>query len=501
MTRPNQNCAVRVVRRIRFVAIVAGTFMLLSACTVGPDYVKPSVATPPAYKEAEGGAKWQIAQPKDDVIRGAWWELFNDPQLNTLEAQVVISNQNIAAAEARYRQALALVQGARAGYFPTVGVNGSATRSRTPFTSGGSSGSSGTGTSSRGGAVNNFLVSGNALWEPDIWGKVRRTVESNEASAQASAADLASILLSAQTALAQDYFQLCMLDAQKKFYAETVSAYQTFLTLTKNRYAAGIASRADMLVAETQLKTTQAQAIDLGVQRAQLEHAIAMLIGKSASVFSIPPTPLSATPPPIPLSVPSVLLERRPDIAAAERLAAAANAQIGVAEAAYYPNITLTATGGLESSQLSNWLTWPNRFWSIGAALAETVFDAGLRSAQTAQARAAYDASVASYRQTVLTGFQEVEDDLSSLRILEEEARTQDEAVKAARQSVTVSTNQYKAGIISALDIVAVQAIALSDERTAIGIAGQRMTASVLLISALGGGWDVAQLKLAGDGR
>jgi len=466
---------------------------------VGPDYVKPSVETPPAYKEAEGGAKWQIAQPKDDVIRGAWWELFNDPQLNALEAQVVISNQNIAVAEAQYRQALALVQAARTGYFPTVGVNGSATRSRTPFISGGSSGS--TRTSSSGGAVNNFLVSGNALWEPDIWGKVRRTVEANEASAQASAADLASIRLSAQTALAQDYFQLCMLDAQKKFYTETVSAYQTFLTLTKNRYAAGIASRADVLVAETQLKTTQAQAIDLGVQRAQLEHAIAMLIGKSASVFSIPATPLSTTPPSIPLSVPSVLLERRPDIAAAERLAAAANAQIGVAEAAYYPNITLTATGGLESSQLANWLTWPNRLWSIGAAAAETVFDAGLRSAQTAQARAAYDASVASYRQTVLTGFQEVEDDLSSLRILEEEARAQDEAVKAARLSVTVSTNQYKAGIISALDIVAIQTIALSDERTAIGIAGQRMTASVLLISALGGGWDVAELKLARDGR
>jgi NodT family efflux transporter outer membrane factor (OMF) lipoprotein len=499
MTRPNENYAVRVVRRIRFVAIVAGTIMLLSACTVGPDYVKPSVETPPAYKEAEGGAKWQIAQPKDDVIRGAWWELFNDPQLNALEAQVVISNQNIAVAEAQYRQALALVQAARAGYFPTVGVNGSATRSRTPFTSGGSSGSSRT--SSSAGAVNNFLVSGNASWEPDIWGKVRRTVEANEASAQASAADLASIRLSAQTALAQDYFQLCALDAQKKLFAATVSAYQRFLDLTKNRYAGGVSSKADVLQADTQLKTTQAQAIALGVQRAQLEHAIAMLIGKSASVFSIPETPLSLTPPTIPVSVPSVLLERRPDIAAAERLAAAANAQIGVAEAAYYPNISLTATGGFEGSQLSNWLTWPNRLWSIGAAAAETVFDAGLRSAQTAQARAAYDASVASYRQAVLTGFQEVEDNLAALRLLEEEAMAQDEAVKSARQSLQVSINQYKAGTISALNIITVQTIALNDEQTAVGIAGQRMTASVLLISALGGGWDTSELKRAGDGR
>jgi NodT family efflux transporter outer membrane factor (OMF) lipoprotein len=499
MTRPNENYAVRVVRRIRFVAIVAGTILLLSACTVGPDYVKPSVETPPAYKEAEGGAKWQIAQPKDDVIRGAWWELFNDPQLNALEAQVVISNQNIAVAEAQYRQALALVQAARAGYFPTVGVNGSATRSRTPFTSGGSSGSSRT--SSSAGAVNNFLVSGNASWEPDIWGKVRRTVEANEASAQASAADLASIRLSAQTALAQDYFQLCALDAQKKLFAATVSAYQRFLDLTKNRYAGGVSSKADVLQADTQLKTTQAQAIALGVQRAQLEHAIAMLIGKSASVFSIPETPLSLTPPTIPVSVPSVLLERRPDIAAAERLAAAANAQIGVAEAAYYPNISLTATGGFEGSQLSNWLTWPNRLWSIGAAAAETVFDAGLRSAQTAQARAAFDASVASYRQAVLTGFQEVEDNLAAIRILEEEAMAQDEAVMSARQSLQVSINQYKAGTISALNIITIQTIALNDEQTAVGIAGQRMTASVLLISALGGGWDTSELKRAGDGR
>jgi NodT family efflux transporter outer membrane factor (OMF) lipoprotein len=499
MTRPNENYAVRVVRRIRFVAIVAGTIMLLSACTVGPDYVKPSVETPPAYKEAEGGAKWQIAQPKDDVIRGAWWELFNDPQLNALEAQVVISNQNIAVAEAQYRQALALVQAARAGYFPTVGVNGSATRSRTPFTSGGSSGSSRTSSSAR--AVNNFLVSGNASWEPDIWGKVRRTVEANEASAQASAADLASIRLSAQTALAQDYFQLCALDAQKKLFTATVSAYQRFLDLTKNRYAGGVASKADVLQADTQLKTTQAQAIALGVQRAQLEHAIAMLIGKSASVFSIPETPLSLTPPTIPVSVPSVLLERRPDIAAAERLAAAANAQIGVAEAAYYPNISLTATGGFEGSQLSNWLIWPNRLWSIGTAAAETVFDAGLRSAQTAQARAAFDASVASYRQAVLTGFQEVEDNLAAIRILEEEAMAQDEAVMSARQSLQVSINQYKAGTISALNIITVQTIALNDEQTAVGIAGQRMTASVLLISALGGGWDTSELKRAGDGR
>jgi NodT family efflux transporter outer membrane factor (OMF) lipoprotein len=285
------------------------------------------------------------------------------------------------------------------------------------------------------------------------------------------------------------------LDAQKKLFDSTVSAYQTFLQVTKNRYASGIASRADVLQAETQLKTAQAQSIDIGVQRAQLEHAIALLVGKPASIFSIPMSPLSAAPPPIPVGVPSVLLERRPDVAAAERRAAAANAQIGVAQAAYYPNVTLTAAGGLEAAHLYRWLTWPNRLWSVGTTVLETVFDGGLRAAQSEQARAAYDANVASYRQAVLTGFQEVEDNLAALRILEEEGRVQAEAVTAGRQSVTVITNQYKAGTVSYLDVVTIQTIALNNERTDIDILGRRMVAGVLLVKALGGGWDASSLS------
>ena len=484
MTRSNENYGVKIVRHIRIATIVAGTIMLLSACTVGPNYVKPSVETPPAYKEIGEGTSWKIAEPKDELIRGAWWEMFGDPQLNALEAQVNISNQNIAVAEAQYRQARALVQAARAGYFPTVTADGSYTRSRRPAT-----GTSGVSTRTTG-AVSDYLLNGSASWEPDIWGKVRRSVEANEAGAQASAADLGAMRLSVQTELAQDYFQLRTLDAQKQLFDATVSAYQKFLELTNNRYASGVASRSDVLQAETQLKTAQAQGIDTGVQRAQLEHAIALLTGKPASVFSVPFAPLTASPPPIPVGVPSVLLERRPDIAAAERRAAAANAQIGVAQAAYYPNITLIASGGFESAHLAKWLTWPNRLWSVGSTVLQTVFDGGLRGALTDQARAVYDANVASYRQTVLTGFKEVEDNLAALRILEEEALVQDEAVKAARQSVTISTNQYKAGTVSYLDVVTVQTIALNNERTAIDILGRRMTAGVLLIKALGGDWE-----------
>lgn len=488
MTRSNKYYGVRAVRRTSIITIVAGT-LLLSACTVGPNYVRPSVETPPAYKEIGDGTSWKVAEPRDELIRGAWWELFGDSQLNALEEQVSISNQNIAVAEAQYRQALALVQASRAGYFPTVTLGPSYSRSRRPVGAGGAVRSSV--------ITSDYLLNGQASWEPDVWGKIRRTVEGAKASAQASAADLAAARLSAQAALAQDYFQLCSLDAQKKLFDRTVSAYQTFLELTNNRYASGVASRADVLQAETQLRTAQAQAIDIGVQRAQLEHAIALLIGKPASVFSIPVSPLSAIPPFIPAGVPSVLLERRPDIAAAERLAAAANAQIGVAEAAYYPNITLTASGGFEAAHLYRWLTWPNRLWTVGTTVLETVFDGGLRSAQTEQARAAYDANVASYRQAVLTGFQEVEDNLAALRILEDEARVQDEAVNAAQQSVTVSTNQYKAGTVTYLDVMTVQTIALTNERTAIDIRGRRMAAGVLLIKALGGGWDAAALGLA----
>jgi NodT family efflux transporter outer membrane factor (OMF) lipoprotein len=464
-------------------AFAAGAFAVLSGCAVGPDYRKPEMQAPAAYKE---NVDWKVAQPQETVVRGAWWKIFKDPQLDALEEQVNISNQTVAAAEAQYRQALALVRAARAGYFPTVTAGAQATRSLRS-----SNANSVAVVTSE---ANDFLVTGTASWEPDIWGKVRRNVEANQAGAQASAADLESIRLSTQALLAQDYFQLCALDAEKTLLDATISAYQKTLVLTKNRYAAGVASRADVLLAETQLKTTQAQAIDLGVQRSQLEHAIAVLIGKPAPVFALPLTPLSAIPPDIPAGIPSELLERRPDIASAERRVAAANAQIGVAEAAYYPSITLGATGGFESSDISNWLSWPSRLWSVGLSLTQTVFDAGLRSALTDQARAAYDGTVASYRQAVLTGFQEVEDNLAALRILEEESRVQGEAVNAARQSWQVSMNQYKAGTVSYLDVVVVQAILLSNERVAVDISGRRMVAGVLLIKAIGGGWDVSAL-------
>ena len=331
-------------------------------------------------------------------------------------------------------------------------------------------------------------------WELDVWGRIRRTVESNQAGAQASAGDLENARLSFQAALAQDYFLLRELDAQKQLLTATVAAFQKSLELTEGLYAQGVASQADVLQAETQLKTTQAQLINVGVQRAQLEHAIAVLIGKPASDFSIPATPLAGTPPEIPVGVPSELLERRPDIAGAERRVAAANAQIGVAEAAFYPSVTLSASLGLESSSLGKLSSAASRFWSVGVSISETVFDGGLRRAQTDFARAAYDASVATYRQTVLSAFQGVEDNLAALRILEEEASVQGEAVTAAEQSVTLTTNQYKAGTVSYLNVITAQTIALTNETTAVQILGQRMTAAVLLVQALGGGWNASNL-------
>ncbi len=466
--------------------VAAGTLVGLFSCTVGPDYVKPSAAVPMHYKETGG---WKVAQPGDASIRGQWWQLFNDPFLNSLEAGITITNQNIIQAEAQYRLALALVKAARAGYFPTITAGVSYTRSRT-------SASTAHLTSSTNSSDYSLPV--DATWDMDVWGRVRRTVESSRASAQASEADLESARLSAQTSLAQDYFQLRALDTQKKILDGTVIAYQESLHLTKNLYAGGVVSMADVLQAETQLKTTQAQAIDIGVQRAQIEHAIALLIGKPASEFSIPFSPFNEKSPlklpEIPVGLPSELLERRPDIASAERNVAAANAQIGVAEAAFYPTVTLSASGGYQSSSLSQWLTWPSRFWAVGPAIAETIFEGGLRRALTEEARAAYDGNVAFYRQTVLSGFQQVEDNLAALRILEEEARAQDEAVKAAEQTVEVITNQYKAGVASYLNVISAQTIALGNQRAAAQITGNRLTAAVLLIKALGGGWKVSAL-------
>ncbi len=474
-----------VVHGARTVAVAIAT-ATLAACTVGPEYVRPDAETPPAYKEADG---WKQAQPSDHVLRGDWWEAFNDPLLSELEKQVSISNQTLAQAEALYRQARALVQSARSGYVPVISAGASADRSR----------SSANGNTINRGVRNGYAISADAAWELDLWGRIRRSVESSQANAQASAADLESLRLSAQAELAQNYFLLRSLDTQKQILDDTIAAYAKSLQLTENQYAAGIVARADVVQAQTQLKSTQAQALDIGVQRAQLEHAIALLIGKPASSFSIAPALLTAIPPAIPVGMPSELLERRPDIAAAERAMAAANAEIGVAKAAYYPTLTLSAVAGFQGSTLANLISAPNRFWSVGPGLAQTLFDGGARRALTDQAMAAYDANVAFYRQTVLTGFAEVEDALAALRILEEEARIQEEAVQSARQSVQLTINQYKSGLVSYLNVIVVQTSALGLERNAVDIRNSRLAASVALIRALGGGWTMSNLPTAED--
>jgi NodT family efflux transporter outer membrane factor (OMF) lipoprotein len=468
-------------------ALAAATFaavaVLLSGCKVGPDYVRPAMEAPAAYREP-APAGWKAAQPGDHLERGQWWTLYNDPQLSGLVEQVSVSNQNILVAQANYRQSQALVQQARAGYFPTVGAGASATRSQA-----GSRGVLTTG--------NNYNLGVDASWEIDLWGQVGRSVESSRAGAQASAGDLESITLSSQAALVQNYFLLRMADLRKRILDNAVANFQRNLTLVQNQYKAGVVARSDVVQAEAQLRSTQAQSISVGVSRAQLEHSIAVLIGKAPAEFSLPPIDYVAVLPTIPTGLPSELLERRPDIAAAERRAAAANAQIGVAKAALFPSLNLSAAGGFASSSFANWLTIPSRFWTLGPALAQVLFDGGLRQAITDQAIATYDGTAAAYRQTVLNGFQEVEDNLAALRILEEQALVQAEAVKASRLSVEIITNQYKTGIVSYLNVVVVQAGALNNETAAVQILSDRLLANVLLVKALGGGWDASALPTA----
>ena len=458
----------------RIIGVFVGALMCLSGCMIGPKYVKPTISIPAAYKES---ANWKPAQPKDEITRGAWWKIFKDPQLDALEDQVNISNQNIIMAQARYSQAYALVQAARSSFFPTLGAGASYARTRS------ASGPSSAKVSS------GHLLNANVSWELDLWGKIRRTMEANRANAQASAADLENARLSAQAQLAQEYFQLCSLDGQRKLLDETLIIYQKFLVLTKNRHAAGVVSQTDVIQAQTQLEATRAQAIDTGIQRSQAEHAIALLMGKAASDFSLPVLSLPAEVPAVPAGFPSEILERRPDIAAAQRTVAAANALIGVAQAAYFPTLTLSASGSYGSSDLSRIFSSPNPLWSLGPALAGTIFDAGLRRAETAQARAVYEEDVAAYRQAVLTAFSQVEDNLAALRILEEEAKVQDEALKDAQKALVLETGQYKAGAASALDVITTQATALIQEKAAVTILGERLNACVLLIEYLGGGW------------
>jgi len=455
--------------------------LVFSGCTVGPKYHPPVVQAPPAYKEL---GDWKPAQPNDQNLGGNWWTIFQDPQLDALEQQINVGNQNLKAAEAQFRQARAALRYNRADYYPTVTAGASASRQRI-------SGRRPPATSIFDGITyNDFVMPFSVSYQADVWGRIRKNVESYREQAQASAADLATVNLSMHADLAIDYFQARSLDAEEQLLNSTVKQYEQALELNENRFAGGIASEVEVEQAKTQLQTTRAAAIDVGVLRAQYEHAVAILIGKPPAEFSLPPLPLTAPPPHVPISVPSELLERRPDIAAAERRVASANAQIGVAKSAYFPTINLSASGGFESSALTTLLNGPSGLWSIGLSAVGTVFDVGRRRALNDQARAAYDFQVAAYRENVLTGFQQVEDNLAAVRILENEANVQDEAVAAARRSLDLSTTRYKGGVTSYLEVITAQSAALSDEVTAVNILGRRMASTVLLIQALGGGWD-----------
>jgi NodT family efflux transporter outer membrane factor (OMF) lipoprotein len=466
-------------------ALLGITVLQLCGCTVGPNYQRPKAEIPPAYKEV---GDWKPAQPNDQNLGGNWWEIFQDPQLNALEAQVSVSNQNLKAAEAQYTQARAVLRYSRADYFPTVTAGPSATRIKTAKNRPPPS------STFNGITYNDFQIPFELSYQIDVWGRVRRTVEAYRDQAQASAADLAAVNLSMHAQLALDYFQARTLDAEEQLLNSTVTQYEQALQLIENRFAGGLASDLEVEQAKTQLETTRAQAVDVGVARAQYEHAVAVLIGKPPASFSLPPLPLTMPPPPIPVGLPSELLERRPDIAAAERQMAAANAQIGVAKAAYYPNISLGATGGFESSAITTLLSGPSVLWSAGPSALFTVFDVGRRRAASDQAIAAYDQTVANYRQTVLTGFQQVEDNVAALRILEHEAQVQNTAVAAAEKYLSLANTRYTGGVTSYLEVTTAQSAALSDEVTAVNILGRRMVDAVTLVQALGGGWDRSSL-------
>jgi NodT family efflux transporter outer membrane factor (OMF) lipoprotein len=478
---------------------ILGLLLLSSGCMVGPNYKRPTAVTPPAFKEqapvnfkeAEA-AGWKPSQPGDDFAKGRWWELYNDAALNALEEQVSVSNQNVLRAEAQYQQAKAAVGVARAALFPVASTAPAITESGSG--SGAAAGSSSGAGGSAGGTRTSFNLPINVSWEPDLWGNIRRGVTASSATAQSLAAAVGNARLLYQAELAQDYFGLHGIDGEAELLTRTEKSYEQYLTLTQNRVAGGVASDLDVAQAEAQLYQVQSQLIDLGVQRAALEHAIAILIGKAPADLTIPPMTLSTLPPPVPLGVPSELLERRPDIAGAERQVAAANEQIGIATAAFYPNLSLTGSAGLQSSSLAKWFTWPSRFWSVGPQLAATLFDGGSRRGVVLEQRAAYDATVAAYRETVLTAMQQVEDNLAALRILAGEADKVRQTVQAANRALELSTAQYRAGTASYLPVITSQATALAADVTAINLLTRRLTASVLLIEGLGGGWNASQL-------
>ncbi|MEP7100049.1 MAG: efflux transporter outer membrane subunit [Burkholderiales bacterium] len=468
----------------RSTAAAVAAAALLAACAAGPDYVRPTLDLPAAWKEA---GPWKTAEPQTADSRQPWWQAYRDPVLNGLMVDAEAANQNIRLAEAQYRQAQALADAARAGLYPSVGANAGAQRALT---------------NSSGIKEGDVYSAGLAAsWVPDLWGSVRRGIESGEAGVQASADDLAAAHLGIQAALAQDYLQLRITDQQRALYAATTEAYARALKLTRAQRAAGIAFASDVALAESQLTSAQAQAVDLEAARAQLEHAIAILTGRAPAQFDLPPLteaqPFAIELPATPPGLPSQLLERRPDIAAAERRAATANANIGVARAAYYPNLVLSASGGFSASALGSLFDTPSRVWSLGAALAQTVFDGGLRRAHDAQAVAAYDASVAQYKQTVLTGFQQVEDNLATLRVLDREAEYQAQAVKAGQTAERLALSQYRAGTATYLAVVTAQTLSLTNQRTAVQLRGRQLAASVSLITATGGGWNASDNRPA----
>ena len=457
----------------------------VTGCALGPKYKVPTAPAPPAYKEAEN---WKPAEPNDQHLGGNWWEIFQDPQLNALEQQINVSNQNLKAAVAQYQESRAALRYVRADYYPTVAASPSAARekysnNRPPQSS-----------AFDGMTFNDFVLPINLSYQANVWGRVSRNVESYREQAQASAADLAVINLSMHAALAVDYFAARTLDAEDKLLSDTVAQYAQALQLNEERYRGGLASEVEVEQARTILETTQAQLVDVGVASAQYEHATAVLLGEAPADFTLPPLPLTTPPPPIPVGIPSELLERRPDIAAAERRVASANAQVGLAKTAYYPLVNIFGTGGFESGDITTLLQGPSGMWSVGASAMMTLFDGGRRRAFNDEAKASYDTTIASYRETVLTGFQQVEDNLAALRILEQEAGVQASAVHDAQRSLDLSNNRYQGGVTSYLEVITAQNAALSDELTAVNILGRRMASAVLLIQAIGGGWDRGNL-------
>lgn len=463
--------------------IAAALAVFLAGCAVGPDYVRPALDVPAAWKEDAG---WKAAAPQTIDASHPWWEAYHDNALNALIVQANAANQNMRQAEAQYREARAIADAARANFWPTIGLNAGATRAR----------SNSTGTRTLG---NDYSVGLGASWEPDVWGGVRRAVEAGDAGTQASADDLAGARLSIQATLAQDYWQVRVLDLQRDLYAGTTAAYAKALELTQHQYAAGVVLRSDVALAQSQLKTAEAQAVDLEAQRSQLEHAIAVLTGQAPASFSLPPLPAAsatafqAQMPATPPGLPSELLERRPDIAGAERRVQAANANIGVAKAAFFPQLVLSASGGFNGARMASLFNTPGRVWSLGAALAQTVFDGGLRRAHSDQAVASYDAAVAQYKQTVLSGFQQVEDNLATLRVLAQESVVQADAVSASQLAERLALSQYRGGTTTYLSVVTAQTLSLSNERTAAQLLGRQLAASVALIAATGGGWNAAE--------